>query len=44
MNLNTKALHDLGQRLWLDTITRELLPKWHPLALHRRVVGDRSDL
>ena len=25
MNLNTRKLHDLGQRLWLDNITRELL-------------------
>jgi transaldolase len=25
MNRNTLALHDLGQRLWLDNITREML-------------------
>ena len=25
MNANTKKLHDLGQRLWLDNISRELL-------------------
>ena len=25
MNPNTRRLHDLGQRLWLDNITRELL-------------------
>ncbi len=25
MNANTKELHDLGQRLWLDNISRELL-------------------
>ena len=25
MNPNTRKLHDLGQRLWLDNITRELL-------------------
>lgn len=25
MNSNTRKLHDLGQRLWLDNITRELL-------------------
>jgi transaldolase len=25
MNLNTRHLHDLGQRLWLDNITRDLL-------------------
>ena len=25
MNVNTRKLHDLGQRLWLDNITRELL-------------------
>ena len=25
MNVNTRKLHELGQRLWLDNITRELL-------------------
>ena len=25
MNPNTRKLHDLGQRLWLDNITRELM-------------------
>jgi transaldolase len=25
MNLNTRELHDLGQSLWLDNITREIL-------------------
>jgi transaldolase len=25
MNPNTRALHDMGQRLWLDSISRELL-------------------
>ena len=25
MNANTQKLHDLGQRLWLDNITRDLL-------------------
>jgi transaldolase len=25
MNANTKALHDLGQSLWIDNITREML-------------------
>jgi transaldolase len=25
MNVNTRKLHDLGQRLWLDNITRDLL-------------------
>ena len=25
MNANTRKLHDLGQRIWLDNITRELL-------------------
>ena len=25
MNPNTRKLHDLGQRIWLDNITRELL-------------------
>ena len=25
MNANTRQLHELGQRLWLDSISRELL-------------------
>ena len=25
MNANTRKLHDLSQRLWLDNITRDLL-------------------
>ena len=25
MNPNTRKLHDLGQRIWLDNITREML-------------------
>ena len=25
MNANTRKLHDLGQRIWLDNITREML-------------------
>ena len=25
MNTNTRKLHDLGQRIWLDNITREML-------------------
>lgn len=25
MNANTRQLHDLGQRLWLDNVTRDLL-------------------
>ena len=35
-NDNTKLLHDLGQSLWLDNITREMLDERHPRALHRR--------
>ena len=27
MNVNTRTLHDLGQRLWLDNITRDLLDR-----------------
>jgi len=27
MNANTRKLHDLGQRLWLDNITRDLLDR-----------------
>ncbi len=25
MNANTQALHDLGQSLWIDNITRDML-------------------
>ena len=38
----TQQLHDLGQSLWLDNITRDLLDERHAQALHRRVVGDRA--
>ena len=37
-------LHDLGQSLWLDNITRELLDNGTLRALHRRVFGHRADL
>lgn len=31
----TKKLYDAGQSLWLDNITRDLLTKRRPQALHR---------
>ena len=34
----------LGQSLWLDNITRDLLHERHAQALHRRAVGDRAHL
>ena len=39
----TQLLHDLGQSIWLDNITRDLL-KRHAQAIHRRTVGDGADL
>ena len=38
----TKLLHDLGQSLWLDNITRDLLQSGTLAALHRRALGDRA--
>ena len=32
----TRKLHDLGQSLWLDNITRGLLTKGHSPPLHRQ--------
>ena len=40
----TQKLHDLGQSLWLDNITRDLLKTGDAPALHRRVVGHRADV
>ena len=40
----TQQLHDLGQSLWLDNITRDLLDERHAQALHRRAVGHRAHL
>ena len=40
----TQTLHDLGQSLWLDNITRDLLDSGTLAALHRRALGDRADL
>ena len=31
----TQLLHDLGQSLWLDNITRDLLDSGHAPDLHR---------
>ena len=38
----TQLLHNLGQSLWLDNITRDLLDSGTLEALHRRAVGDRA--
>ena len=38
----TETLHDRGQSLWLDNITRDLLETRHARALHRRALGDRA--
>ena len=38
----TQQLHDLGQSLWLDNITRDLLNSGTLETLHRRAVGDRA--
>ena len=40
----TGQLHRLGQSLWLDNITRDLLTGGHAPALHRRSLGHRADL
>ena len=40
----TAELHDLGQSLWLDNITRDLLDERHARALHRRALGHRAHL
>ena len=40
----TAKLHDLGQSLWLDNITREMLDSGQLAALHRRVLGHRAHL
>ena len=40
----TQLLHDLGQSLWLDNITRDLLDQRHAQALHRRAVGHGAHL
>ena len=40
----TEALHDRGQSLWLDNITRDLLDEGHAGPLHRRTLGDRADV
>ena len=40
----TGKLHDLGQSIWLDNITRDLLNSGTLQALHRRTLGDRADL
>jgi len=39
----TQTLHDLGQSIWLDNITRDLLTTG-TLKLHQRVVGDGAHI
>ena len=40
----TQKLHDLGQSLWVDNITREMLREGRPQGLHRRPLGHRAHL
>ena len=40
----TQLLHNLGQSIWLDNITRDLLDNGTLEALHRRTFGDRPHL
>ena len=40
----TQLLHDLGQSLWLDNITRDLLDNGTLKTLHRRIFGYGADL
>ena len=35
----TQLLHNLGQSIWLDNITRDLLNSGSLRTLHRRTVG-----
>ena len=40
----TRAVHDLGQSLWLDNITRNLLSSGTLRRYIDGAVGDRTDL
>ena len=40
----TAQLHELGQSLWLDNITRDDARRRHAGRLHRRALGHRADL
>ena len=40
----TQQLHDLGQSLWLDNITRTMLDDGTEQRIHRRVLGHRADV
>ncbi len=42
--MNATQLHDLGQSLWLDNITRGMLAERHAPAVPGRAVGHRADL
>ena len=44
MKAPTPQLHEAGQSLWLDNITRDAAHQRHAQALHRRAVGHRADL
>ena len=44
MKAGTQKLHDLGQSLWLDNITRDLLDRRHARALHRRALRHGAHL
>ena len=37
----TQQLHDLGQSLWLDNITRDMLDKGTLKTIHRRAFDNR---
>ena len=39
-----KTLNQLGQSLWLDNITRDLLDRWNAAALHRHALGHWAHL
>ena len=40
----TQKLHDAGQSLWIDNITRDMLDSGRLRKIHRRAVGHRPDL
>ena len=40
----TQLLHNLGQSIWLDNITRDLLNSGTLKALHRRAIGHGADV
>ena len=40
----TQKLHELGQSVWLDNITRDLLTSGTLKALHRRILADGAHI